>query len=681
MQKTLLLFTFIFSLSNIAQNKKAPVYKQCESVVFSELESCFAQHLKTDFLDIFKVPTDVNKDVFHGKIIVVFSISTSGNYTINYVNSNYKSVKLEVQRVFKNLPTVTPAMYNGRAVESEFILPFYIPLEQNFVTNLAASEIKNTDSDLATIAKKQQNFDANTEFNSGLSIPFSHQQYAIINSFYTKQTNNHTAVKPYIYNEINNYQKVIDYKTSLFKNVSTRLGKKLWNDDLISIKGNDYWIKINPMFDLQLGKDNSDIKYTYNNTRALNIKGGIGKINFSTSFYESQGRFASYLNDYMHYLSGAKGNGVVLGRGVSKIFKNNDFDYPVAEAYISYAANKHFNVQFGNGKNFIGDGYRSLLLSDVASPYTFAKISTNFWKVKYTNIWMWMDDIRVGSFENGSNLRKYMATHHLSINITDKLNLGFFESVITNQRSNPNIDINFLNPIIFYRAVEFSRGSKSGNAIVGLNTKYKLNNATVYGQFVLDEITVKQFFKNNGYWANKFGVQLGFNYYNAFKINNLSIQGEVNLVRPYTYSHKDSELNYSHYNQPLAHPWGSNFAEFVGIVRYNKDRWFGNLKVVTGKKGFDFNTNENYGGNIFLSYANRRNDFNNVFYQGNTAKIFNTDLNVGYIINPTTNLQLFGSLSVRTFRPEKPVSFFQKENTIWFRFGLKTDVFNSYFSL
>ncbi len=672
MQKIIVLFSFLFYLSLSAQNQKPPVYNGCEHLSFSELEKCFTENLKKDFLANFKIPAKVTSDAYKGKIITFFTISTSGDYTINYINSNYPGVKKEIRRVFSVLPKVKPAMQHGRAIESEFILPFYLPLKDNFK--------KESISDAVIVTqKKDTNY---PEYQSSLSIPFTHEQYAIINSFYSQQTNSHTAVKPYIYKEISNYDSVINYRAKLYKNINSTLGKKLWNDNLISITGADYWLTINPIFDLQLGKDNSTIDYTYNNTRALNVKGGIGKLSFSTSFYESQGRFASYLNDYMHHLSAAKGNGIVLGRGISKKFKNNDFDYPVAEAYISYAANKHFNLQFGNGKNFIGDGYRSLLLSDVAAPYTFAKISTSFWKLKYTNLWMWMDDVRVGSFENGSNLRKYMASHHLSINLTKKLNIGLFESTITNQRSGKTIDINFINPIIFYRAVEFSRGSKSGNAILGLNTKYKLKSANIYGQFILDELTVKQFFKSNGYWANKFGIQLGFNYYNAFKIKNLSLLGEVNMVRPYTYSHKDSELNYSHYNQPLAHPWGSNFVEFVGIARYNKNRWFGNLKLIAGKKGFDFSTDElSYGGDIFLSYTNRPRDFNNSYFQGNTATIFNTDFNVGYLINPTTNLQIFGSFLFRSFRPEQTVPYFKKEHTTWFSFGLKTDVFNSYFDL
>jgi hypothetical protein len=681
------IITFIllsFSLTFFAQNSKSPVYPNCEETNFDNLETCFIENLKTDFLNEFKLPKKVTKDNFKGKIIVFFGISTQGEYNINYINVNYPKVKEEIQRVFTLLPKVKPAMYNGHAIESEYILPFFIPLEENYkkpeINHSLTNKKETQKEDISQVVIINKDLNQFPELNSSLTIPFTHQQYNLIDKYSNSSENEHATVKPYFYNETSAYKKVAADKTSLFKEANTALGKKTWNENLIYIKGKDYWFTVNPIFDWQVGKDNSDMDYTYNNTRAINVKGSIGKLSFSSSIYESQGRFAQYINDYMRTLKPANSYAVMLGAGNAKSFKDGGFDYPVAEGYVSYKANKHFTLQFGNGKNFIGDGYRSLFLSDAAAPYTFAKISTTFWKVKYTNIWMWANDVRPDSFINDAYLRKYVASHHLSINLTKRWNVGLFESTITNARSNPNMDVNFVNPIIFYRAVEFSRGSKSGNAIVGLNTKYKFKNANVYGQFVLDELTVGELFAGNGYWANKFGVQLGFHYFDAFKIKNLTLQGEANMVRPYTYSHNNAELNYAHYYQPLAHPWGSNFVELIGIARYQKDRWYGNFKAIYGKKGFDFDSDDvSYGGNIFLSYNHRSEIYNNTYYQGNTTNILTTNLQVGYIINPTTNLHIFANASFRSFDSKEPISYFEQNNTTWFSFGLKTDVFNSYF--
>ena len=522
------------------------------------------------------------------------------------------------------------------------------------------------------------------EHQSELNIPFVNFNYNEYDFYLHSSENSHTASKPYIYSELSKYVNLDDLKKPLFKDKSTWLGKKFWNEHLVNIQGENFWFTINPVFDLQIGKDNSDeVDYTYNNTRALQIQGGLGKnLSFSTSFYESQGRFANYVNQFARANPPLGAGATVPGRGKGKGFKTNGFDYPVAEAYLSYTPNEIFNFQFGNGKNFIGDGYRSFMLSDVAAPYPFLKINTKFWKIKYTNLWMWLDDVRRGLTDNETNFRKYVAIHHLSWNVSKKLNLGFFEAVVSQRTATNEFDINFFNPIIFYRAAEFTRGSESGNAMIGLNGKYKLTNTiSLYSQFVLDELTVGRFFDGDGYWGNKFAFQLGAKYYNAFKVDNLFLQGEFNIARPYTFSHfGNSTLNYGHFNQPIGHLWGSNFWEAIGIAQYRKDRWFGNAKLVLGKKGFDIEgETTSYGGNIYASNDNRTGNTGVELLQGNKTDIFIGDIQGGYIINPSTNMKLFAGFTFRNFTPATVSNNFTKDNTTWFTFGLKTDVFNWYF--
>ena len=55
------------------------------------------------------------------------------------------------------------------------------------------------------------------------------------------------------------------------------------------------------------------------------------------------------------------------------------------------------------------------------------------------------------------------------------------------------------------------------------------------------------------------------------------------------------------------------------------------------------------------------------------------DLQGGYLINPATNLKLFGGLTYRNFNPALPTNMFEKMNSTWVTIGLKTDVFNWYF--
>ncbi len=91
------------------------------------------------------------------------------------------------------------------------------------------------------------------------------------------------------------------------------------------------------------------------------------------------------------------------------------YDYPLAEGYLSYSPGKYFNIQFGHGKNFIGDGYRSLLMSDNASPYPYFKLNTTFWKLKYTNTWMSLRDVKPEVTADDSFRTKYMVNHYQSL--------------------------------------------------------------------------------------------------------------------------------------------------------------------------------------------------------------------------------------------------------------------------
>src|SRR5690606_9939522 len=218
-------------------------------------------------------------------------------------------------------------------------------------------------------------------------------------------------------------------------------------------------------------------------------------------------------------------------------------------------------------------------------------------------------------------------SHYLSLNLTKRWNIGLFESVVWSNDNNRGFDMNFVNPIIFYRAVEFSSSSRSGNAVLGLTSKYKVNNQfNVYGQFLMDEFSLSDVKATNKSWKNKFGYQIGIKYFNALNIENLLLQLEYNIVRPYVYAHSEPITNYGHNNQSLGHQWGANFKELIAIGRYHKGRYFADAKLTYGKRGFDFETAENsanYGGNIYKDYdIDRPLNTGVTAGQGNTTNIF-----------------------------------------------------------
>ncbi|WP_337968515.1 energy transducer TonB [uncultured Flavobacterium sp.] len=669
-----------------------PVFSNCENLEAKKLENCFYKEVQDFVFQNFEVPEKSKQNNYKGEVKVLFEVDVNGEFKVIYVNAANDELSEEAKRVFGKFPKIKPSTYNGKPTYSKYTISIGIPLKssaQIAEEALAAAQIlkpvEKPMTELDSIVYKKYN---NPEFESHLNIPFTHSYYAQFDGAMNQVgTNNHTASKPYTYAEVSKYYNLKAVNESLQKNVSTWLGRKWWNENLVQIQGEGYWLSLNPIVDLQMGKASDlDASYTYVNTRALNFRGGLGKqLNFTTTVFESQGRFAGYFNDYAESIKPSGGNPAIIpGVGIAKRFKTDAYDFPLAEANLTYVPSKYFDFQLGYGRNFIGDGYRSLLESDGASPYPYFKINTTFWKIKYTNTYMWLKDVRPDVTVEKTYATKFMANHYLSWNVSNKLNLGFFESVVWTDTNNRGFDVNFVNPIIFYRTVEFTSSSKSGNALLGFTGKYKWNNnVNLYGQFLLDEFSVGDMAKGEQSWKNKFGYQLGAKYFNAFKVKDLLLQLEYNHVRPYVYSHSAVITNYGHNNQSIGHQWGGNFEELVMIGRYHKGRYYADGKITVGTRGLDFDTAQNsfnYGGNIYKSYdVNRPYDTGVKVGQGNKTSVFIADFQGGYVINPMTNLKLFGSLIYRNFDPTQETATTFKQNTTWFSIGLRTDVFNWYF--
>ncbi|WP_179021112.1 gliding motility protein RemB [Winogradskyella forsetii] len=698
--KRIVLFAFLLStVFGYAQSnttyEKPPVFDDCDSEVIDQLKSCFNFTLNTFIFENFKIPEIVSEESYNGDVQVLFEVNMEGEFKVIYSDAIYEELKEESIRVFDLLPKIKPATYNGKPTFVQYSITIAIPLTQPVrQADIVDDEVQLTEKDSlnATLSNEfdKVNEDLkpfeNLEYNSELNVPFTHSYYARFDAEMNAiGTNSHTAAKPFVYSEVARYYDIKAEKESLAKDTDSWAGKKLFNEHLVRVQGKDYWFTVDPIFDLQVGKDSeADFSSTYNNTRGIYIQAGLGKrFNLVTSVYESQGRFADYYNRYAESLKAfGPDPAIIPGRGIGKRFKEDSYDYPVAEAYLSYTPADFLNVQFGHGKNFIGDGYRSLFQSDVTSPYTFLKLNTSFWKIKYTSTWMWLKDVRDEVVEDKAFLTKYMANHYLSWNVSKRLNIGLFESVMWVDSNGRGFDINYLNPIIFFRAIEFESGQGSGNAILGLSSKYKWNNkVNLYGQFILDEFSLSDVRSGEKSWKNKFGFQLGVKYFNAFKVDNLLLQAEYNRVRPYTYSHNTQILNYAHFNQPMAHLWGANFRELVLIGRYNYKRWAADAKFIIGQRGFDFNTDEDsfsYGGDIYRNYNDRNADTGIEIGQGNKTNSFMTEVQASYLVNPATNLKLFANLIYRDFNPDAITASTQDSNTLWFSVGVRTDLFNWY---
>lgn len=363
--------------------------------------------------------------------------------------------------------------------------------------------------------------------------------------------------------------------------------------NLFEVHVKDFDLVVNPVIQYTVAKESNNPDKLFLNTRGVTVRGQIAnKIGFYTYLTDNQERAPKYVQDFISMRK------AVPGAGYYKPFKAaGGTDYFDARGYFTFNVTKYIDVTFGYDKNFIGNGHRSLLLSDFGNNSLFLKLNTRIWKFNYQNLFMELQnaDDKIGDRLIG---KKYAAMHHLDINVTKWLNIGLFEGVIFGRTN--RFDFGYLNPIIFYRSIEQQNGSFD-NSIIGLDAKANLaGKIQLYGQFSLDEFLLSEIKKNRGWWANKWGIQIGAKYIDAFGIRNLDLQIEHNRVRPFTYSHRDSVANYTHYNQPLAHPLMANFQEYIGIARYQPaPKWTAIAKLIYYQQGRD-SSSRSFGSNIFL---------------------------------------------------------------------------------
>lgn len=522
-----------------------------------------------------------------------------------------------------------------------------------------------------------QSIAQNSSTTSGTQVPMANSYTQYFEASLNRLDDTFfTAIKPYMPQEtasrMDTAQEAQILRGGNF--VYKWLGRKLFNEDLIAIKGDGFAFFINPMFNYSFGKDdNWQTQKPFVNTRGFRLTGNItSKFYYESEFYENQALFPKYVYDFIQLKK------VIPGAGNTKNFTTaENYDFAYARGSIAYQPNKFFNFRLGNGKHFWGDGYRSLLLSDNAPSYPYFQIMTTFWKIRYVNMWAQMlDNTRIGY--DGTYARKYVSSHFLSYNITKRLNIGLFESIIYGDSiGTRGLDVQFLNPIIFFRPIESSLNSYAGNIVLGLNLKFKLTNKqSLYGQVLLDEFSLQDIKRYNEYWGKKFGYQVGFKSFHTF-ITNLTFQSEINWVRPYTYSHYKGLQNYGHYSQPLAHPLGGNFKESVTNIRYFYKRWFAEGRLMIATQGRD-SLSKNYGSDIYEPNESRPADFGITMLQGIKTKTLFGDFRTGFLVNPRTNLRLEMGITIRNVAPEKEVGALKNEKTKFFFVGLKSDLNNFY---
>ena len=500
-----------------------------------------------------------------------------------------------------------------------------------------------------------------------LYLPFQRQvNFPIQNDMDTLGSFFHSDVFPYQIQDVDSaewFQQVYhgDFSTDKFL-LDVKLNKK----------SKKYPVKLSltPVGEFLVGFESGRDSKTFMQTGiGLNFSGMIGKVlDVNINIMGSNSSYPLFVENYIFNSKVVPGQGWGYRSDLGYYYNNSN-------GYISYSPIKYFNFTVGRGKNKFGEGYRSLLLSDVSNNYNYFRITTNIGRFKYVNLYAQMDDVYNIPGAPDVNNKKYSSSHYLSVNIARRWSVGLFESIQwmgSDSTVNRGFDPYYLNPIIFLRPVEFSLGS-SDNALMGLNVSFKASNKIkLFGQLVLDEFKLSEIRANTGWWGNKYGTQLGIKYYDAFNIDRLTVQAEYNRVRPYTYSHNESAQAYGNFNQPLAHPSGANFNEGVFIANYYVNKFYVELKTTVLLQGVDSDSDTaSYGANIFRPYSERPADYGVEIGQGVSRTLTTFDLKASYLISAKANIRAEINLSAYN----ETIGGVSK-NTFWPRIGIRTGIFN-----
>ncbi|MDX1940031.1 MAG: hypothetical protein SFU99_05730 [Saprospiraceae bacterium] len=392
--------------------------------------------------------------------------------------------------------------------------------------------------------------------------------------------------------------------------------------NLLEVNDKYFYLRVNPILNINLSASNEEPSSLYFNQRGVELRAGVDdRVYFYFNILETQAHFPQYVNDRITRDRSIPGNGFYKDFESNLFGDGQAYDFLNSQGYLGFNFTRHLGGQFGYGRNFVGNGYRSLLLSDFGNNYLYFKLNWNVWRFHYQNLFTELS-LQSARDVPGEELvpKKYMAAHHLSFNVTKNFNIGLFEAVIFSR--NEGFELQYLNPIILYRTIEQAFGSPD-NVLVGIDAKWNLfKRIQFYGQLMMDEFKFNELFvERNGWWANKFGMQLGAKYIDALGIDHLDLQAELNIVRPYTYTHTDSLANYTHYNQTLAHPLGANFREVILLARYQPIQKLSlEARIISANMGEDA-TGINWGNNILLANRTRFQDYGNEIGQGVAADI------------------------------------------------------------
>lgn len=437
----------------------------------------------------------------------------------------------------------------------------------------------------------------------------------------------------------------------------------LFQKHALEIKAKDAFITISPVLNFAMGRDLADTVKSnlFQNTRGVFVEGDLfKKFSFATLFHENQARYTRYQNElynslgefYPNATGYSQQNAVVPGGARTKPFKTSGLDFGFATGYFAYTPIQSLKIIAGNNRQFIGDGHRSLLLSDNSPNAPYFRIdyrplrifSMTYFRSKFLNL---LRRPASSSAESYYEPKGY-SVNYFTFNPSKKMSVSLFEGAIWNRgdsiQSRPAHWL-FYNPVPFVSGLVL-RNKNEVSSIYGLNFAYQPHHFhRIYGQFAIGDFDAK-----------KLGAQIGYRGYNYFGLKDFMLQVEYNWTTSDLYLSKNPRLSYSNNNVLIGHILGGGMQEVLLRTNYEWKKIYADLAV-------NFIATSNHSSVAHLPV------YQNPVFQSGT--VYNQQLELGYRFNRKINLCVFVNWQFRT-------ATYGTKLTNAISAGLKTSLINQY---
>ena len=249
-----------------------------------------------------------------------------------------------------------------------------------------------------------------------------------------------------------------------------------------------------------------------------------------------------------------------LSRSIKFTELKSDFDFTESDVRFAY---KWFYASIGRMTRLWGSGIsNSVYLSSNAPVFAAVDLGVKFTGFEYRFstgglLETYSDSTKVGF--NAVVPQKYTAMHRFAVR-PKWGEIGLWEGIIYSKR---NIDLEYLNPLSFFKSVEHSLRDRD-NSLMGADiTLRPFKRVELKGTFILDDVIFGKV--GDHYWSNKYAWNLGAWYSPDMP---LDFGLEYARVEPYAFSHFDSLNCYSNDGRLLGLGMDPNSEKYSLVVRY-----------------------------------------------------------------------------------------------------------------